>query len=239
MLFLDNPGKKRRRRKRVSAKRRRKNPAHLRKYQSKAWMDKIRPNKKRRRRKRAKAAPARRRRRRVSSSNPKRRRVMARRRRTSGRKRRRSYRRNPPRLNIMKQLTEGAVGAFQVLSGKAVARIVPQTVGLPTDGAAGLATQAGVAVVLGMLANRMLGREAGKMILVGALTAPVESFIVGANIPLLSPALSAYPSYQVLRPGAGNGVAAYNRLSAYPGASADVELAGYDNGGGYYYPLPH
>lgn len=136
-------------------------------------------------------------------------------------KRKRTYRRNQPRQlrGIVRQLTEGAVGAFQVLSGKALARVVPEMVGMPKEGPTGLAIQGAVAIFAGMMARQFFGAEAGKMVLAGALTAPVETLIVAANIPVISPALSAYPmlsaypeydgSYGVLPPAA-------TALSAYP-----------------------
>lgn len=138
----------------------------------------------------------------------------------AARRRRKSYRRNQPRQlrGIVRQLTDGAVGAFQILTGKALARAIPEMVGMPKEGPTGIAIQGAVAIFAGMMARQFFGAEAGKMVLAGALTAPVETLIVTANIPVISPALSAYPmlsaypeydgAYGVLAPGAG--------MSAYP-----------------------
>lgn len=148
---------------------------------------------------------------------------MARRKRRSPRRRvtrRRTYRRNQPRAfrGFAEQLTDGAVGAAQVITGKAVARVVPETLGLAKEGPTGLVTQAAVAVLVGMLGRQFFGAEAGKMMLIGGLTGPVESILITANIPIISPALSAYPMIP--------GVAAYPQVgvSAYPEADSDLLL---------------
>lgn len=149
---------------------------------------------------------------------------MAKRRRSPRRrtyKRRRSARRNPPvRLRgIQKQLTDGVVGAFQVTAGKATSRVLTQQLGIATEGATGIAVQAGVALLTGMVATRMFGATAGKMFLAGALTAPIESMVVAAGVPILSDALSAYPQ-----------LSSYP-MSAYPGAipsyPGSTQLEGY------------
>lgn len=152
---------------------------------------------------------------------PKRKRRSPRRRTT----RRRTYRRNQPvRLKgIQKQLTDGAVGAFQVVAGKATARILTQQLGLSTEGATGIATQAGVALLAGMLAHKLFGANAGKMILAGALTAPIESMVVNAGVPVLSDALSAYPQLAAY-PGAIPTYPGSVQLEAYPD-TADLLLS--------------
>lgn len=224
MIFLTNPRGRKVATKRKTARRKtkRKPPKGYRTW--KGYMASIRPTTKRR--KKRKAAP-----------NPKRRRVpVAKRKRAAPKRRRRaapvrrarrSYRRNQPALRgFVKDLTDGSVAAFQILSGKAVARTVPQFLNLPVDGPVGIATQAGIAVIVGMFAKQMFGAAAGKLMTAGALTAPVESMIVQAGIPILSPALSAYP-----------GVAAYvthpsqqylpsgNAVASYP---SDVALDAYE-----------
>ncbi|MEE8177703.1 MAG: hypothetical protein V3T65_06890 [Acidobacteriota bacterium] len=139
--------------------------------------------------------------------------------------RRRRYRRNQPRRGrIIQQLTDGATGAFQVLIGKATARSVPQMIGLPAEGAFGIAVQAGVGIVAGMLAHQMFGKRAGDFVLAGALTAPLESIIVAANIPILSPALSAYPQLMSAYPALPQAYTPTGLMSAYPEAEYDVTL---------------
>ncbi|MGE0347378.1 MAG: hypothetical protein AB7N73_15000 [Gemmatimonadales bacterium] len=127
----------------------------------------------------AAANPPRRKRRRVrASSSPRRRRV----------------RRNPPRRfaprNVMRTLTDGAIEAGQVLVGKAMVRSVPDLAGLPKEGNVGLAIQAGVALVAGVLAEMFLSKDAARAILAGGLTAPLETVIVAYKVPWLAPALS-------------------------------------------------
>lgn len=142
------------------------------------------------------------------------------------RARRRSYRRNQPRLGggrIVRQLTDGATGAFQVLVGKATARSVPEMIGLPQTGAFGIAVQAGVGIVAGMIAHQMFGKKAGDFVLAGALTAPLESVIVAANIPILSPALSSYPALMGMYPALPQAYSPTG-VSDYPEAEYDVAL---------------
>lgn len=103
------------------------------------------------------------------------------------RRRRTTTRRNP---RVVNQLTEGVRNAAGVLVGKAAARTIPSIVGLPKQGMLGLGIQAAVAVVAGGAADRFLGREWGKMVLAGALTAPLETLVVAYNVPFLSAALS-------------------------------------------------
>lgn len=175
---------------------------------------------KRRRNPPAAAAPKRRRRKRRATSTPTRRYTVAKRKRRSpARKRRRTYRRNVPQLRgITGTITKGATGAFQVLAGKAIARVLPEQLGIPTAGTTGIAAQAGIALLVGMFGKQLFGAKAGEMLLVGALTAPVESIVVAANVPVLSPALSAYPSLSY-------GMSAYPK--ALPPVASDVALGAY------------
>ncbi len=138
---------------------------------------------------------------------------------------RRSMRRNPPRFtirNITKQITDGAMDATLVLTGKAATRTIPLMANLPKDGNIGLAVQALTAVVVGMLAQRVVSPSRARMVLAGGLTAPLETLIVSYNVPFLAPALqpvesdaqlSAYNMYGYVAPaipaGAGNGVGGY------------------------------
>ncbi len=70
-----------------------------------------------------------------------------------------------------------------------------------------------------MFGGQLFGAKVGEMMLIGALTAPIESVIVAANVPVLGPALSAYPSLAA--------------LSAYVPSTAllpqDVTLQGYED----------
>jgi hypothetical protein len=116
---------------------------------------------------------------------------------------------------VVGQLMNGAVDATEVVLGKAVARAIPQLVGLPQSGAVGLAVQVGSALLAGYLA-RNISPNASKMVLAGGLAAPIESFVKGLNIPLISAALGDEDYYAVgaypMAPGVGNGVGAYPSL---------------------------
>lgn len=133
----------------------------------------------------------------------------------------RTYRRNPPMGDIVRHATDGAIDAIEILGGKAIARTVPGLAGL--SGNLALAAQAAVAIIVGELSIRWLGKDAGEMLLAGGLSAPLEQVAVNLQIPYVSAALSAYPelvsmsAYPAL-PGAG--------MAAYPSPSYDVEYAG-------------
>lgn len=140
-------------------------------------------------------------------------------------RRRRSVRRNPP---MVRQLTAGVLGTLQMIAGKVAARTIPTLANLPRDGAVGMGVQGVVAIVLGVLGTRMLGAEAGKNIMIGALSAPIESALVTANVPFVSEALQPLGSYpQVYSGGVG----------AYP-AVAGVPLGREAVGEGFYSPRP-
>lgn len=177
----------------------------------------------RRTRKRRSNPPSTRRRRRSTTSKGRTTVAKRRTRRRSPARRRRTYRRNQPAM--VKNLSEGAISAFQVLAGKAAARTVADQVPIPggRDSASGIAIQAVVAVLIGMFGRQLgFGASTAKMLTAGALTAPVETIIVGANVPFLSPALEAYPSVRELSAyPSGRDIAAY-----LPGQSEDVELSG-------------
>lgn len=106
--------------------------------------------------------------------------------------RRRTYRRNPRRKmpDLIGMLTEGTMTAAQVLIGKAAARTVPDMAGLPRGGNLGLATQAGIALLVGFAADQFLSRSASSAILAGGLTAPLETFLVAQDVPWIGQALS-------------------------------------------------
>lgn len=149
----------------------------------------------------------------AAKSNPRKRRRSTARRRSSPR-RRRSYRRNPVRgisvKRAVKTLMSGTVAAGQMLVGKAAVRSVPDLLGLPKEGNIGLAVQAATALVVGFVADMMLGKDAGTAITAGGLSAPLETLIVAYKVPWLSDALSpttaqagvgAYVSPLALAPG--------------------------------------
>lgn len=108
---------------------------------------------------------------------------------TARRSTRRRTRRNP---DLVQTTMKGAKGALFMLGGEAAAKAIPQQFNLPQAGTMGLAVQTGVAVAVGLAADKFIGREAGARMLEGALSVPLRKVIVGANIPVLSQALSGY-----------------------------------------------
>ncbi len=134
------------------------------------------------------------------------------------RARRRNPCENPQRMtfrNITRQLTDGAMDSVLVLTGKAATRTIPLMANLPKEGNIGLAIQALTAVVVGMIAQRVVTPARARMILAGGLTAPLETLIVSYNVPFLAPALqpvesdaqlSAYHMGGYVSPAAANGV---------------------------------
>lgn len=102
----------------------------------------------------------------------------------------RRYRRNPRGLSLgffsITNVMNGAIDAGEVVVGKAATRAIPNLVGLPTTDALGLAVQGLSALVVGWAAHAFISPNAGKMMLAGGLSAPIESFIKSMNIPFLS-----------------------------------------------------
>lgn len=130
----------------------------------------------------------------------------------------RRRRANPPKLGLnVKTLTNGAMDAAQTLIGKAGVRLASGYLPmLPKTGAAGLAAEAAVALAIGLLADRVLGKGAARFVLAGALAAPLETAIVQANVPFLSDALSPGASTEALGRYAGYASYAAPVLAAYP-----------------------
>lgn len=135
--------------------------------------------------------------------------------------RRRGFHRNPPKGlgGLMfyfspTRLMGGVVDAGEVLVGKVVVRTLPGMVGLPTTDMMGMLSQAVTAVLAGGVAHSFVSANAGKMILAGGLSAPLESFVKGMNIPVVSAALGE-DTVEV-----GTGVSSYpeitNQVGAYP-----------------------
>lgn len=115
----------------------------------------------------------------------------------------------------MATLTSGAIEAGQVLFGKALVRSVPDLAGLPKEGNVGLAVQAAVALVGGILADMFLSKDASRAILAGGLTAPLETVIVAYKVPWLSGALSPVTQTSTLSAYVMSGNGNNMRLGAY------------------------
>lgn len=126
------------------------------------------------------------------------RRKTTRRRTTTTARKRRTYRRNP-KPKVLRKLQDGLVGAVYAVGGKAAARIVASKVPMPGGMVIGgidvgnILVQGGTAVALGLVADRVLPARHAEEVVIGALMGPVESAIRGANIPVVSAALSSYP----------------------------------------------
>lgn len=175
----------------------------------------------------ATAAPRRRRRRRTASSS------------SSSSPRRRGRRRNPPSMRgIVGQLVQGGKDASGVLLGKASARAVPQLFNLPQSGVIGLAVQLGVALATGLAAHKFVGRDYGRFVMAGGISAPLETFIVSKNIPYLAPALSpqtaaiavgAYSNYR------GNYAIPMASYARNPGLQSYAKAAAVSDGADYAY----
>lgn len=151
-----------------------------------------------------------------------------------GKGRKPSYRRrrNPPRLNIIRTVQRGVQDGVAVVVGKALARVIPAQVKLPTTGAQGLAVQGLTAVGIALLAERFgLGKDFARFAAAGAFAAPIESFIREAGIPVISaglsdyPRLMAYPTRQLMP-----GVASYPEVEYESGMGEYAEA----NGAGRY-----
>ena len=120
---------------------------------------------------------------------------------------------------IMGRVTQGAVDGVWVVGGKAVTNALPSLIGLSPTGALGLGVKALAAVAAGYIFG-MFSANAGKLATASGFASIYEPFIVGLNLPLISPAL-ADDDY---------GYAAYpDTISSYPesGVGDEDELAAY------------
>ena len=108
--------------------------------------------------------------------------------------RRRTYRRNPPRSGLVKNITEGIGDAFAIIGGEAAVGAIPGMFNLPTTGNTGLITQGLTAVGVGLVADMALPRKWSKPVLGGALAVPIRAALVSAGIPFVSDALTPTPA---------------------------------------------
>lgn len=135
---------------------------------------------------------------------------------------RRYRRRHNPGFSVkgvMGRVTQGAVDGIWVVGGKAVTNALPSLIGLSPTGALGLGVKALAAVAAGYVFG-MISPNAGKLATASGFASIYEPFIVGLNLPLISPAL-ADDDY---------GYAAYpDAISSYPesGVGDEDELAAY------------
>lgn len=183
----------------------------------------------------AKVAKKRRRRASAAKSTPKRRRRAAT---AAPRRRRRSHaisspraasragrvlryrRRNPPSMlrGLPGKLVDAGLGAVTVIAGKTAALAIPKKLGLQMDGPMGLLAQVGVALAVGMAGSR-ISPKVGERLLIGGLCAPIESFLKGANVPIVSATLQGQDSYYAV--GTYPTAPSLPSLSAYPQGMGD------------------
>ena len=151
----------------------------------------------------------------VSRANPPRKRAKARKR----------YRRNfvmpKTAVGFGTVLMNGVIDTSQVVLGKVAAKTLPPMIGIPSGGPMGLLIQAAVALSIGFLGTTMISKNAGKMMLAGALASPVEDMIKQMNIPFISPALGENDAVLI------EDVGSYpNRLSSYPQSMGEEYAVG-------------
>jgi hypothetical protein len=133
---------------------------------------------------------------------------------------RRRFRSNPAfARGLMGRVMEGVKGGAGVVLGKAAVRAIPQMVGIARTGVVGIAAQAAVGVMLAPFVDKML-RGWGKPFLYGAFAAPLETFAVSLNLPVIGPALSSYPDELSAIPAT---VTALGDAGAAPGFMIDDE----------------
>lgn len=141
-------------------------------------------------------ARKRKRRRNNAGNPPRRRRHRGRRRSNPGlvlnpRRRGRRRRSNPfggGGRGIVGQVTQGAVDAVGIVTGKVASRALPALLNLSMTGIAGVAIQAASAVAAGWAGSKV-NRNFGRMMLAGGLAGILEGYAKVANIPVISPAL--------------------------------------------------
>lgn len=153
-----------------------------------------------------------------------------RRRRTTAKRaapRRRVYRRNAKKLDVLGMLKDGVMDAAGIIAGEVGARTLPTLLKLPKQGAVGLGVQALSAVALGYGADRFVNKDVGRMVLAGALAAPMKTFIVSKNVPFLAPALSPAAQSAELGAYAGWGLSGYNLVPRLPQPAQAAGVAGY------------
>lgn len=145
-------------------------------------------------------------------------------------RRRTTYRANPPRpraRDIVGRIQSGLTDGLNVLLGEAAARAIPTLFRLPTAGAVGIGVQLATAVGIGMVAERLVSRDAARMMVAGGVSAGLQSLVIAYNVPFLAPALqpgtvSGYPQ--------GGRLIGYprqpiNRMAGYPQAHSGLQVA--------------
>ena len=120
-------------------------------------------------------------------------------------------------------LTAGVKDAAIGVGAKAAVRIIRSKSGFDAAGATGTAIELAAAAGVGLLAGKFLGRDAARAAVQGALMAPVESFIKGAGIPVVSASLGDIGDYANALPGVSGYPQITDGVAGYPAA-----VGGYD-----------
>lgn len=92
----------------------------------------------------------------------------------------------------MARAKEGVIGGTGVVVGKGISRAVPTLIGQSRTGVIGIVISGLAGIFLSPIAKKIGGADFGAGFLYGAFAAPIESFVVSLNVPVLSPALSSY-----------------------------------------------
>lgn len=121
------------------------------------------------------------------------------------------YARNP---GIIPMLTRGVMDAATVVGGKAVSGFIGSKIPQFVPGTMGAVLNRVLsAIVVGFAASKVLSADRARLAVAGALAAPIESAIKGANIPFISEGLSDDDDYYEVD------MSGYPTLSGYPGMS--------------------
>jgi len=100
----------------------------------------------------------------------------------------------------LKRITQGAADALTLTAGQVAVRTIPGLLRLPMAGPVGLAISTATAVLAGMAAEQVLGREAARIFTAGAVSVPLQAAAmtyIAPMVPLvgaaLTPTLGSYP----------------------------------------------
>lgn len=161
------------------------------------WLDNPR---RRRRRSKAKGRKRSHRRRRAAPAalNPFRKRRRSRGRARANPFRRRRHHRNPfggGMRGIGGKVMDGVKGGLAVLAGEAAASAIPKLLPIAAiqTGMLNAVAEAAVGVLTAPFVAKVVGQKWAQIYLYGAFSRPLKGFIVSANLPIISPALAAYP----------------------------------------------
>lgn len=140
-------------------------------------------------------------------------------------------RRNPPSVNlksILAGLQQGAEDAGFVVAGKAAVRLLSSRFSYEDGSMMDSLVETAGAMLLGLVAPRIVGRDRARFLLAGALASPLETLIAQSNVPYISPLLGAAPqgvNTRAIYPAADAGFPLGRRVAAYAPANADGSRA--------------